>query len=392
VHRELTCCSFVHVPPERVAATLAPLRSLDPEVILAVDDRVDPAWIEGYRQLGDLVLVAPFPGLYSRAYPWLRARCSGRWILHLDDDEVPSADLATEVAETIAAGDLITHAWAPRRWLYPDPNSYLAQWPWRPDYQLRLFRNDPAIVRFPARFHEPFMAIGPRRFMRAPVYHGHLLIRDLAARERKVAHYETLRSGLVIDGRSVNEVFYLPEQQGDLRLEHVPASHAPAIAEFFDPAQLAGSARGSVAQGELEELVGRSEDRSLTDADYRASITLLEDDLRIVAGHPRTFDVEVSNLGTTYWPGGLEARPQIRLGHRWTDAEGERRDGGRTPIGAALSPGETAIVPLEVMGPDEPGIHEIEIDLVHELVRWFGCAVNGRVEVLQQANPLAERT
>jgi hypothetical protein len=44
---DVSYCSLVNCPPEQVAATLAPLRGLDPEVVLAVDDRVDSAWIDG---------------------------------------------------------------------------------------------------------------------------------------------------------------------------------------------------------------------------------------------------------------------------------------------------------------------------------------------------------
>lgn len=388
MHRELTYCSLVDSAPERVAATLAPLRALDPEVVLAVDDRVDPAWIDGYRRLADRVLLVPFPGSFARTYAWLRAQCSGRWILQLDADEVPSAALAAEVAATIAAGE-VTHAWIACRWLYPDAGSYLAQWPWRPDYALRLVRNDPALLRFPAKVHAPVRAIGPHRHLRAPLYHADLLLSDVAARERKIARYEAARPGLVIDGVSLNEVYYLPERQAGLRVAPVPPQDAAAVAAFLDPPPLpAGGAAGPAPERIApEQVVACSEHRALAEADRRARITLLDDDRRLVAGEWRTFDVEVCNLGTTHWPGGMQAAPQVRLAYRWVGAGGALTEGMRTPIGAPLRPGASAIVPLAVLGPDGSGTHEIEIDLVHEHVAWFGCGVRAPLAVRAPAGP-----
>jgi len=380
---QLSYCSLVNTPPERVAATLAPLRALDPQVVLAVDDRVEHAWIDGYREIADRVFVVPYPGSFARTYAWLREQCDGRWILQLDADEVPAPGLAAEVAATIAAGD-VTHAWIRCRWLYPDARSYLAQWPWRPDYSLRLLRNDPAVLRFPAQMHSTVAAIGPKHYLREPLYHADLLS-DVAARERKLSRYEAGRPGFVIDGLSLNEVYYLPERRSDLRTLPVPERDAVVVAAFLEGAPLpprrAGRAPASVAPVELAQIVARSEHRELGDDDYRAQLTLLDDDLRLVAGEWRTFDVDVRNLGTTHWPGGMDAHPQIRLAYRPLREGGALGDGMRTGIGAPLAPGASAIVPLEVLGPPSAGRIEIEIDLVHEHVRWFGCGVRAAIDV-----------
>ncbi len=249
---ELSVCCSVNTPPGRVAAAFAPLAGLDAEIVLAVDDRVDPAWIAGYREIADRVILVPFPGNFARMYAWMREQCAGRWILQLDLDEVPGAGLAAAVADTIAAGDL-THAWVPRRWLYPDGGRWLAQWPWRPDYALRLVRNDPALLRFPALLHCTVRALGPCRYLRAPLYHADLLMTDAAGRARKLAEYERDMPGFVIDGVSLNEVYYLPERRPDVRLAAVPAEDAAAVAAFLGagvavPAGLRRSVPGSASR------------------------------------------------------------------------------------------------------------------------------------------------
>jgi hypothetical protein len=383
---ELTVCCSVNTPPGRVAAAFAPLAALGAEIVLAVDDRVDPAWVEGYRQIADRVLLVPFPGNFALMYAWMREQCRGRWILQLDLDEVPAAGLAAEVAQTIAAGD-VTHAWVPRRWLHPDATSWLAQWPWRPDYALRLLRNDPALLRFPGLLHCTVRALGPSRYLRAPLYHADLLLTEAAGRERKHAAYERELPGFVIDGVSLNEVYYLPERRTDLRLAPVPADDAAAVAAFLDagtdvPEERRRVVPGSVGPASVEEIWRLSEGRSLGEDAYDARLRLLDDDLRLVSGEWRTFDVEVHNAGSERWPGGMDARPQIRLAYRWVGAGGAPlEEGARTGLPAPLRPGGRAVVPLEVLGPSPPGAREIEIDLVHEGVRWFGRAIRARIEI-----------
>ena len=373
---------LVNTSPGRVAATLAPLCELDPEIVLAVDDRADPAWIEGYRQIADRVLAVPFPGVFARLYAWLAGECAGRWILQLDHDEVPSPEFAAEVAATIAAG-AVTHGWVRRRWLYPDRRHYLAEWPWRPDYLPRLLLNEPAILRFPSRVHEIVQAAGARRYMRAPLYHADLVLSDVAARERKCAAYEEQLPGLVMDGRPFNEVVYLPERRDDVRVLPVPAADAKLVADFLDAPEFAAPRRGAAAleRRTLAEITRRDETRALDAAAYHARLELLDDDLRVVSGETRTLDVEVRNLGDELWPGGMDAHPQIRLAYRWVGPDGERTEGLRGALGAPLKPGASTIVPLPVFGPDTAGVREIEIDVVHEHVRWFDCAVRARIDV-----------
>ncbi len=379
---QLTVCCVVNVPPERVAATLAPLRSLEPEIVLVADDRVDEARIDGYRQLADRVIRVPFPGTIERMAAWLLAQCGGRWILRLDGDEVPAPGVAGEVAATIAAAD-VTHCWLPRRWLYPDATRWLAQWPWRPDYSLRLLRNDPALVSFEPRLHGPATVAGPYRHLRAPIYHADLLLNDRAAREAKCAVYDRWRPDLVIDGRSLNEAYYLPERSADLRTLPVDAEDAVAVTTFIEDAGQIDRMRPPAALDcdTAQEIERHNVGRPPREPDYRARIALLDDDLRLVCGEPRTFDVEVENRGGARWPGGMADHPQIRLAYRWIDGGGAIVEGLRTGLGAVLAPGARAIVPLEVLGPPSPGTHELEIDLVHEHVRWFDCAVRARIDV-----------
>jgi hypothetical protein len=123
------------------------------------------------------------------------------------------------------------------------------------------------------------------------------------------------------------------------------------------------------------------------------SVRLLEPDLRMYAGEHRGLLVEVTNIGGERWPGGIDAEPRIRLSCRL-----DGRDGPRSPLPAPLEPGESALAPVTVVAPDLPGRYELELDLVHEDVRWLGVGTSAELEVVPRGEteralpgPLARR-
>jgi hypothetical protein len=101
----------------------------------------------------------------------------------------------------------------------------------------------------------------------------------------------------------------------------------------------------------------------------------LDDDLRVFPGERRTVDVRVHNLGDTVWPWGEGAEPQILLAQRWHLPDGTVVEGLRTPFPEFVSPGDSCIVPVQVGPAPDDGTLILEIDVVHEYVRWFGSAL-----------------
>ena len=81
----------IHQPAPVAAAILAPLREVADEIVLAVDQRVDPGVLGAYEALADRLLRVEYCG--SVALAWKHRQCSGDWVLRLDADEVPSAAL-----------------------------------------------------------------------------------------------------------------------------------------------------------------------------------------------------------------------------------------------------------------------------------------------------------
>jgi hypothetical protein len=111
---------------------------------------------------------------------------------------------------------------------------------------------------------------------------------------------------------------------------------------------------------------------------YEAQLEALEEPPFLVAGVPQAIAVRVENRSDRIWRWGKEARPEIRVSYRWS---GDASEPLRTPLPEDLPPGASLVVPVDVLPPSEPGRRTLEIDLVHEHVRWFGRPARLDVEV-----------
>ena len=369
-------------PPERAAAILRLLRPVADELYVAVDERGGAALAGALATVADRVVLYPYAEPVDRPLPWLHAEASGDWVLTVDDDEIPSAGLLRALPELVAARD-VTHYWLPRRWLYPDRGRYLDEQPWRPDYQLRLVLNDPRLLRFPDETHVPIEVLGPGRYLEWPLYHADVLLGLPERRLAKARRYEELRPGRRVAGGPLNHVFYLPERRPGARTAPVQDEDVPLIESVLDAVPQPASGGWSGPAADREQIDRLWTGRSLAPTAYRARLDVLEEPRSLRAGEQRTLDVRAANLGDALWPWGERGRPEIRLAYRWRDAGGALvvPDGLRTPLPADVPPATATVVPAHVVAPPRPGRYRLEVDLVHEHVRWFGASVELEVDV-----------
>jgi hypothetical protein len=371
----LSICCLSGGPTERLAALLSLLRPVADELVVAVDDRVDPDSLGTVRELADTLVAYPFAEPVERPFAWLHSLCNGDWVFRIDDDEVPSSALLDALR---SPDERLTHAWVPRRWLWND--GWLAADPWAPDWQLRLVR--PAAARFPGQMHVPVQASGPHAYLEeAALYHLDLGSTDRAAREAKVNRYEHARPGLRLGALPLNAAYYLPELRPELPVEAIPSLDVPLIGFVrgaeADPARTPVELR--VAS--RAEIDAHWAEAPLGDEDYHARIELGRAPSP-VTGEVREIDVRVTNLGSSVWPGGSYALPEIRLSSRWEGLDPPEEQ-LRSAFPSDVAPGETVLVPLSFRAPDEPGSHVLVVDLVHERHRWFG--VDAAVPVVVRA-------
>jgi hypothetical protein len=93
--------------------------------------------------------------------------------------------------------------------------------------------------------------------------------------------------------------------------------------------------------------------------------------------------MRVHNEGGERWPANLDERPLIRLSYRWLNPDGSVHipEGPRSAFPRTVDPGESILAPLHVDAPDTAGEYIMEVDIVHEEVRWFECVCRVPVRV-----------
>jgi hypothetical protein len=372
----LSVCLITADPPARVAAILEPLRPLAAEVLIAADSHVDEETLAGYGALADQLFRIEFLQA-ERHLAWLCAQCSGEWILRLDGDEVPSQAFIRRLPEMLGSRG-VQQYWIPRAWVYPDADRILGSPPWSEDFVNRLTRND-GTLRVSGLRHTDPEPVTPREYIEQPLYHLDLLTSSHRQRQDKVVYYEASRSHLLAAGGGrLNEAFYLPELRDRLELRAVPEEDRTAIAQA-----LAGSSSPpstvsveDVRFVSLEEMDRMWEGRAVRADAYKASIEPREPTLSLTPSERRHVLFRVRNEGSERWPASLEESPQIRLSYRWLNADESVHtpEGPRSAFLRVVNPGERILVPLHVDAPAVAGDYVLEVDIVHEQVRWFDCA------------------
>jgi len=370
------CCLTGGRAASRTASILGLYRSVADEIVVAVDERREDA-LPLLGAVADRLLTFPFEEPGDRPIAWLFASCEQPWILNVDDDEVPGPTLLAGLRGLLS--DDVTHCWIARRWLYPDSRTYLAEPPWGRERQLRLVRADSRFLQFSDEFHRPVVGRGPARFVEEPLWHLDTAVNSFEERHRKAMGYERARRGMRIGSFSHNSGLYLPElRPGAARLP-VPPDDLALIRRVLEAGEDVAAASGARPErGTRAGIDGLWPGRPWPETLYQARLELAERPPFLVAGVQQTIDVRVENRSDRVWRWGEEGRPAIRLSYRW---ELDEHEPLRTSLPCDLCPGEILVVPVHVLPPAQAGRHTLELDLVHEQVRWFDRSVRFPIEV-----------
>jgi len=278
----------------------------------------------------------------------------------------------------------VTHAYCRHQSVYPDTAHAPVSEPWRETLAMRVLRNLPAVWQGPDGLHTSMGAVGAHGIMDRGFLHLLLLLTTLPERRAKVRRYEAAGEVPTHEsGRSVN-AFYLPEEQPDLELESLPEADAAQVRTVLrairEPAP--APARGPIAdaqrvtRAEIDRYAGPR--AGAGDEAYRALLRPIRPPRSMVAGTTRHLLVEVTNLGDAWWPWDPDAeRPGLRLGQRWSRAGGAELpwEAVRSHLPEPVAPGQAIRALVALQAPPEPGALTVSIDVVQELVRWFGAPV-----------------
>jgi hypothetical protein len=372
----LSVCMVASRDGASVRAILAMLRPVADEIVLGVDSRRAEPVLSACADLVDRPYVLDFTGTAESHIAWLHLRCRGEWILRLDDDELPGAALLERLPELVRDR---RHALQllPRRNLFPTRERFIASHPWFPDYQPRLVRNVPGLWTFAGHPHSCIEVLGERRRVSdAPIYHLRYAASRAEERLETALERERLKPGLTTEGYEVNALA-VPELWTGVETRAVPAADRAAIERVAAPAPatpLAVPPAPHISTHEAERLLTC---REVTADAYAAEIEISAARTTLAAGTLAHLEVAVRNLGGVTWPPAHHDVPLIRLASRWLAADGEtviEPEGLRTAFEETVGPGERTRAMLAVRVPNASGRYVLEVDVVHELVRWFGCA------------------
>lgn len=206
--KTLSVCMMTMNSAERIRPVLKYVRSFADEIVVGVDGKTTDRTLEVCRDLADEAFIV------SNDYPsgdtGLEAvvtRCRGDWILRVDDDEFIEPHFAW-LKDGILADETYTHYKMPRLHLSSvEPLQWINDGYLYPDFQLRLFRNDPSLLRFPTGGHLGIHCAGRRgKINTVDFVHLNMAINPRFRREEKLVN-KYIRRELDSTGRvhPVNE-------------------------------------------------------------------------------------------------------------------------------------------------------------------------------------------
>ncbi len=338
--------------PGKAAATLAGLRDAAEEIVVAVDASGGEKDLAALAGLADRLLLIEPDGPMESALTWLHGECSADWIMRVEDDEVVSTGLLEQLEDLTRARDVLQY-WIARRWLHPGRGHWIDQWPWFPDFQGRVVRNDPRLW-FQGGSQGMALAL-PARYLDCGLYKlANLLEADPDVSTHLPEAGPDVRTAPV-DPRDRGRIDAVLAWPGDDSRRQASAPEARRVSSA--------------------EVSRRWAERELDESAYRAAIRPVDIYRRLADHDHRQFRVCVRNEGTEWWPGGEERRPLIRLAYRWLTPQGVmvEREGLRTPLPHPLAPGESCLMELNLVPPANAGTYLLVPDVVHEHVRWFEC-------------------
>lgn len=388
----LSVVTFTNGPGPRVAASLRRVRNLAAEIVVAVDERVDPAELGPLRDVADRLIRAEFEYPLEANLAWLHAQATGDWVLRLDGDDVVSEALLRALA-TPGWDDGITHAYLNYRWLFGGPSRMLDQAPWWPDPVLRLIRRVPGIVRFATTAHEAPVVAGASRLLDLPLYHLDLLVQDETARRAKADGYERAAPGHRTDrGWSVNTTYYLPERvQPTPRTAPLPAVDVAAVEAVLAATDSTARPHGGWPGPPTPPAGGLPADPRVRVADRRVPPAaagtsrirvLAHEPVVVVPGRSTIVTVAATNRSAHVW--SPDDTPPTVVGGRVLDAQGAVVGGElRADFPGPVAPGQEALARLSVPAPDEEGRFRLEVGLLQDGVAWH----DGRITVGLDVRP-----
>ncbi|MBK8190372.1 MAG: glycosyltransferase [Vampirovibrionales bacterium] len=208
--QKLSTCIITMNAESRIRPLLEYIRPFSDEIVVGVDSKTTDNTFQACEGLADeLFTIENDAPTCNGGLEALVKRCHGDWVLRLDDDEFPEPAFA-RFKDGLLSSELFTHYKLPRLHLSSverDPLEISGPAPYHlswirdgylyPDFQLRLFRNDPALLSFPGPVgHGSIQCEGRRgKLNSVHLVHLNLAMNPRFAREQKLDRYIARHNG-----------------------------------------------------------------------------------------------------------------------------------------------------------------------------------------------------
>lgn len=355
---------------QRLAQLIAEASCYGDEVVVGVDASSTDRTFEIASQYADVVyhFRLPMEGQLAPARLLALEYATGEWILSLDDDESMEIDFDAILPELIGWGGAanedtspstmkdqraVTHYYFPRKLVVnAEPCEFLLTPPWFPDWQLRLFRNDPSLAWKPPRPHSGYWVQGVGCFeSRASILHFQPLLCGEEERRAKIETYRRAGGSHATDQISLfSEKFARHSAKLRPILERKPRKAPPRIHEAVQELQVTPL------------------------PPWNATFIHVSMPASVPIGSTVFAYVLVRNTGKMAWWPHLGGRaPYLTLGYHLLDSHGKMLDfnGERSLMPQVVPPGAEVQFLAQFKAPENEGDYLVEWDLVSENECWF---------------------
>jgi hypothetical protein len=342
-----------HDIPEEAMPWMDEIREIFDELVIFIDaKRAAPDAEARAEKVGSRVHRHKADSWYEWDLGSMARACESDWVFIIERDEQLSAEWRQPEWRQILESTHLTHFWIPRRWVVAC-GRYISAYPWWPDSQLRLIRNNVSGSVFPTRLHDTIHVPGPgAHFLNLALHHHVLWMCSREIREKRMQYYDTLRPGGAL------EYYYLYED------------HAPPQAELPQVAKV-NIDREVVSMGKLpsEKLAKLSFEVSGVPREVNASLMFWIDAKLI----NRTDEI--------IYP----ARPYpVHLSYHWLEKSTRTMvvfEGIRSGLFPGLEAKSTGQYNMTILAPEQPGEYILQTTMVQDGVSWFE---NVRPDIIQE--------
>jgi hypothetical protein len=313
------------IPFEHLRDLVRQLEAFSDQVILFVDDISPADFCAEARLLTPDTRILKHRDSPQQFVAEMLAQCECDFILRLNHDELLSPNWTRPFLDCLMSDRQVNSYWIARKWLVDTEGRYISSPPHFPDYQARLTRNQPSIVRAPVLLHEATLVGGDCGWISSHVLlHYDLVWTSRAEREAKVQRYRAIR----------------PEHP---------------CAEFY---------------------LYEDREHTVSEAEDAGQVRLLDQPESMVTGREYSLRMVVHNTSGRVWTS--RAEPPVNIAYHWfTEASPESDavlwESNRSVLRAGDGLSQCLV---QVRAPDRPGRYLLQIDLVEEGVSWFSAAAS----------------